>query len=217
MRKLVFRPCGNFKERYEQEIAIFGTDFGRVWLWVGLVLLLGVVPFISSAYVLYVINNIGIAAIAAMERGKLSAYSFKHRPGVAGPYYKLQYWQQGKNHTRYVPADQVADLQAALAGHARYQELTRQYADLVIAETRQNIAASKKTNLAGDPPGSGRGDPATDQRVRVPNSPRQCRRQFRDFGAYGRVQVGQQLGGLVAAKGCRAYRPGLPTPARRSS
>jgi hypothetical protein len=85
-----------------------------------------------------------IAAIAAMERGKLSAYSFKERPGVAGPYYKLQYWQEGQNHTRYVPAEQVSAIQAALAGHAQYQRLTQQYAELVIAETRQNLAGLKK-------------------------------------------------------------------------
>lgn len=91
-----------------------------------------------------------IAAIAAMERGKLSVYSFKRRPGVAGPYYKLQYWQNGKNHTRYIPSDQVAGVEAALAGHARYEQLTQQYADLVIAQTRQNIAASKK-NLSRRP------------------------------------------------------------------
>ena len=79
-----------------------------------------------------------------MERGKLSAYSFKERTGHTGPYHKLQSWQDGKNHTRYVPADELPAVQAALAGYAQYQQLTRQYADLVIAETRQNIAASKK-------------------------------------------------------------------------
>lgn len=79
-----------------------------------------------------------------MERGKLSAYSFKERSGQCGPYHKLQSWQDGKNHTRYVPADELAGVQAALAGYTQYQQLTRQYADLVIAETRQNIAASKK-------------------------------------------------------------------------
>jgi len=31
-----------------------------------------------------------------MERGKLSAYTFKERPGVSGPYHKLQYWRSGK-------------------------------------------------------------------------------------------------------------------------
>jgi hypothetical protein len=85
-----------------------------------------------------------IAAIPAMERGKLSAYSFQERSGHKGPYHKLQSWQDGKNHTRYVPADELPAVQAALAGYAQYEELTRQYADLVIAETRQNIAASKK-------------------------------------------------------------------------
>ena len=85
-----------------------------------------------------------IATIPTMERGKLSDYSFKERSGHTGPYHKLQSWQGGKNHTRYVPADEVPALQAALAGYDQYQQLTRQYADLVIAETRQNIAASKK-------------------------------------------------------------------------
>jgi hypothetical protein len=85
-----------------------------------------------------------IAAIPAMERGKLSAYSFKERSGHRGPYHKLQSWQDGKNHTRYVPAQELLAVQAALAGYTQYQDLTRQYADLVVAETRQNIAASKK-------------------------------------------------------------------------
>lgn len=86
-----------------------------------------------------------IAAILAMERGKLSAYSFKERSGAAGPYHKLQHWQDGKNHTRYVPAQDLPAVEAALAGYAQYQQLTQQYADLVIAETRQNLAAQKKT------------------------------------------------------------------------
>src|SRR6266702_780789 len=86
-----------------------------------------------------------ISAIQTMERGKLSAYSFKDRPGHAGPYHKLQQWKDGKNRTRYVPADELADVQAALAGYAQYQQLTRQYADLVIAETRQSIASKKKS------------------------------------------------------------------------
>jgi hypothetical protein len=85
-----------------------------------------------------------IAAIPTMERGKLSTYSFQDRPGLSGPYHKLQHWQDGKNQTRYVPADQVSAVEAALAGYAQYEQLTRQYADLVIAETRQNLAASKK-------------------------------------------------------------------------
>src|SRR4030067_2667520 len=68
MRKLKLHPCGKFNERYEEELTIFGTDFGRLWMWIGLFFLFVIVPlpFISSNYVLYVVNHVGIAAIAAI-------------------------------------------------------------------------------------------------------------------------------------------------------
>ncbi|RLB06879.1 MAG: branched-chain amino acid ABC transporter permease [Deltaproteobacteria bacterium] len=75
MRKLRFRPCGNFKEYYEQELTIFETDFGRMWMWIGLFLLLFVVPFVGSPYTLYVLNNIAIAAIAAIGLNILIGYT----------------------------------------------------------------------------------------------------------------------------------------------
>ena len=80
-----------------------------------------------------------------MERGKLSSYSLKERSGAAGPYYKLQHWQNGQNHTRHIPVDELSAVEAALAGYAQYEQLTEQYAQLVIGETRQSIAASKKS------------------------------------------------------------------------
>lgn len=86
-----------------------------------------------------------IAAIPAMERGKLSAYSLE-RSGAGGPYHRLQRWNDGKNHTRHVPAEELPAVEAALAGYAQYQQLTEQYAELVISETRQNIAGSKKNH-----------------------------------------------------------------------
>jgi len=85
-----------------------------------------------------------MAAIPAMERGKLSRYTFKERSNASGPYHKLQRWQEGKNHTRHVSADELPAVQSALAGYAQFRQLTEQYADLVIAETRQHIASSKK-------------------------------------------------------------------------
>ena len=85
-----------------------------------------------------------IAAIPAMERGKISRYTFKGRSDASGPYHKLQRWQDGKNHTRYVSADELPAVQTALAGYTQFRQLTEQYADLVIQETRQNIAGSKK-------------------------------------------------------------------------
>ena len=66
MRKIHFHPCGNFREHYAQEQKIFDTDFGRLWAVVGFLLLMTVVPWLASPYMLYILNTIGIAAIAAI-------------------------------------------------------------------------------------------------------------------------------------------------------
>jgi len=75
MRKLQFHPCGNFKVSYHEELAIFSTDFGRLWMGIGLLLLFGVVPFISDAYMLYILNSIGIYAIAAVGLNLLIGFT----------------------------------------------------------------------------------------------------------------------------------------------
>jgi branched-chain amino acid transport system permease protein len=64
--KLQLHPCGNFKERYEDELTIFETDYGRLWLAIGLSILFGAVPFVSGPYLLYVLNIIAITSIAAI-------------------------------------------------------------------------------------------------------------------------------------------------------
>ncbi|HQN79345.1 MAG TPA: branched-chain amino acid ABC transporter permease [Syntrophales bacterium] len=66
MARFQFHPCGNYRESYGEELRIFETDYGRAALLAGLVLLFAVVPFISSAYFLYVINLAGIAVIGAV-------------------------------------------------------------------------------------------------------------------------------------------------------
>jgi hypothetical protein len=90
-----------------------------------------------------------IAAIRVMERGKLSLHS-------SGRHQKLQCWQAGKNHTRHVTADELPAVKDALAGYAQYRQLTEEYADLVIEDTRQNITAAKKkeTTNRSRPPSS---------------------------------------------------------------
>ena len=75
MRKLKFHPCGNYKESYMEELAIFETDFGRLSMLIGLVLLFGVIPFISGPFLLYVLNTIGIYAIAAIGLNLLIGYT----------------------------------------------------------------------------------------------------------------------------------------------
>jgi quinol monooxygenase YgiN len=77
-----------------------------------------------------------IAAISAMETGKLSSYVPTGRPASTQPYFKLQSWQNGKNITRHVRSEHVPQLQAALDGYARFLQLCDQYAQLMVERTR---------------------------------------------------------------------------------
>jgi len=81
-----------------------------------------------------------IAQIQTMERGKLSVI----KESAAGPFYKIQAREQGKNLTRYVPREQVGAVQEAIAGYQLFESLTEQYAQQVIDRTRQAIAAGSK-------------------------------------------------------------------------
>ena len=77
-----------------------------------------------------------------MERGKLSVM----RQTPAGPAYKLQSWEKGKNRSRYVPPEQAPAVQRAIDGYARFAALIQGYVDQVVERTRAEIAsASKKT------------------------------------------------------------------------
>jgi hypothetical protein len=89
-----------------------------------------------------------------MERGKLSAYTFKDRARPNAPYYKLQRWEHGQNVPCSIPAAQVPLLEQALAGHAQFQALVEQYAQALIARTHEQLAAvgtKKKSRPARRP------------------------------------------------------------------
>lgn len=86
-----------------------------------------------------------IAQIQRLDRGTVSVL----RQGPQGPYYNHQCYEQGRNTSRYVPAEQVPDLQAAIAGYHRVQELMAQYVQLLVEKTRaeRTAGAKKKTSL----------------------------------------------------------------------
>ena len=75
-----------------------------------------------------------------MERGKLSIMS----EGPSGPFYKIQAHEHGRNRTRYVRRDQVPAVQEAIAGYQQFKSLTEEYANRVIADTRQALAEDAK-------------------------------------------------------------------------
>lgn len=69
-----------------------------------------------------------------MERGTLC----RMKRGGAEPFYNHQTWENGRNRVCYVPRNQVPALQKALAGYARFVQLTQAYADQIIERSRQN-------------------------------------------------------------------------------
>lgn len=82
-----------------------------------------------------------LAQIQHLDRGTVSVI----RQGPSGPYYNHQCYEAGRKVSRYVPAEQVAELQAALAGYQRFQQLVQQYVELLVQQTRaERQAGSKK-------------------------------------------------------------------------
>ncbi|MBN2058806.1 MAG: branched-chain amino acid ABC transporter permease [Deltaproteobacteria bacterium] len=75
MSRFHFHPCGNFKTSYEKELSVFETDFGRLWVIIGLIILYCVIPFVMSPYLIYILNIIGIYAITSIGLNLLIGYS----------------------------------------------------------------------------------------------------------------------------------------------
>jgi len=85
-----------------------------------------------------------IAQIKQMEPGKLCVM----RQGPHGSYYNLQWRDQGKAISRYVPSEQVELVAQHTANYQTFQDLVGQYAQLIIERTRAERAAGfkKKTS-----------------------------------------------------------------------
>lgn len=95
-----------------------------------------------------------IAQIQFMERGRLSTHLGSHaRSADAAHHGKLQCWENGKNVTRHVRSEQVPLVEEALAGYARFQQLVEQYAQLIIEQTRSQLASVGVKKKPGPRPG----------------------------------------------------------------
>jgi ketol-acid reductoisomerase len=81
-----------------------------------------------------------IAQIQQLDRGTVSII----RQGPQGPYHNHQCYENGRNVSRYVPPEQVADLKAALDGYHQVQEMMAQYVQLMVDKTRAERAAGFK-------------------------------------------------------------------------
>ena len=81
-----------------------------------------------------------IAQIQDMERGTVCRMSGRN-------HYNHQTWAEGRNVVRYVARKDVADLHQAIAGFARFTQLTRQYANEIIRLSRIRRAQRVASHL----------------------------------------------------------------------
>ena len=81
-----------------------------------------------------------IAQIQRLDRGTLNVI----RQGPQGSYYNHQCYEAGRNVSRYVPGQQVADLKEAIEGYRRFQKLVAQYVELMVEKTRAERQAGLK-------------------------------------------------------------------------
>jgi hypothetical protein len=79
--------------------------------------------------------------IDRMERGKLCQMG-------ARPHYNHQTWRDGRNEVRYVPKDEVGELEKDIAGYQQFVKLAEQYADEVIRQSRRGREKKKRHGRA---------------------------------------------------------------------
>lgn len=93
-----------------------------------------------------------MASLQSMEQGSLKA---EYRPSSAGgqtcqvgPYYKHQVWQDGRNVSRRISAEEAQGLETAIANRQRFEALAAQFIDLTVAQTRQCQSATAQKKRA---------------------------------------------------------------------
>lgn len=78
-----------------------------------------------------------IRTITKMERGKICKMAGRN-------HYNHQTWQNGKNTVRYVPVNELKELQKAIEGYTLFTNLMNKYADEIIRITRKERIKNKK-------------------------------------------------------------------------
>jgi hypothetical protein len=91
-----------------------------------------------------------ILQIQRMEHGSLSVI----RQGPNGSYYSLNSWENGKNCCRYLPQNKVPEVKQAIEGYHKYQQLTEQYAQQIIQQTRAQLDIGVKKKSQPNPENS---------------------------------------------------------------
>lgn len=79
--------------------------------------------------------------IETMETGKLCLM----RTSATGrEYYNLQSWTDGRNVSRYVPAEELEETRKAVTNHERFMALVEEYVERVVKKTRASRDGRRK-------------------------------------------------------------------------
>jgi len=81
-----------------------------------------------------------ISNIQRMEKGTLSVI----RQTANGPAYNFQRWDEGRNRSEYIPADQVSEVAQNLQAYTRFESLVAEYLQSISARSRQERLAGVK-------------------------------------------------------------------------
>lgn len=90
---------------------------------------------LSPSHILREINQ-----IQRMEPGKLCVI----RRGTKGAFYNLQYRENGKAISQYVPRDQAETVAQNTANYQKFKELVGDYAQAIVEATREERGSGSK-------------------------------------------------------------------------
>jgi hypothetical protein len=107
-----------------------------------------------------------MSLIERMEFGSL-AEEYREAAGAGGetsrngPYYKHQKWEDGRNRSRRVPAEEAKALREAVEGRQRFESLSAEFVELSVASTRNADHHSKKNSTkSSKKPGAAKRQPS---------------------------------------------------------
>jgi hypothetical protein len=82
-----------------------------------------------------------LTSIQRLEKGSLSTI----RQTAKGPAFNFQRWENGRNRSEYVPADQATQVQENLQSHVRFETLVASYVEALSARSREErLSGAKK-------------------------------------------------------------------------
>lgn len=106
-----------------------------------------------------------MSLIERMEFGSL-AEEYREVAGASGetarngPYYKHQKWEEGRNRSRRVPAEEAKALREAVEGRQRFESLSAEFVELTVASTRNADPSKKNSAKFSRKPGAAKRQPS---------------------------------------------------------